>query len=224
MWKRFVDDTFVIIKAAHKQEFLEHINSIDHHIQFTSEDSKPDGSLPFLDMIITPKGDGRLSTTVHRKPTHTDLYLQWDNHHSISSKDSVVGTLHHRAKTICSSPQLLQQEEDHLSRVLTRCKYLMWAINRAKINMRTPAQNKSTKNIANNQQNCQRPYIVMPYYQGLSESLKRTCNKYGVQVHFKEGVTIKNLLVAPKDQDPMLKKVGSSTDINVAGWTVMKNI
>ena len=36
IWRRFVDDTFVVIKAAHKQEFLEHINSIDHHIQFTS--------------------------------------------------------------------------------------------------------------------------------------------------------------------------------------------
>ena len=123
-----MDDTFVVIKAAHKQEFPEYINSIDHHIQFTSEDSKPDGSTPFLDMMITPKEDGRLSTTVYRKPTHTDLHLQWDSHHSISSKYSVVGTLHHRAKTICSSPQLLQQEEDHLSRVLTRCKYPAWAI------------------------------------------------------------------------------------------------
>ena len=100
MWKRFVDDTFVVIKAAHKQEFLEHINSIDHHIQFTSEDSKPDGSMLFLDMMITPKEDGRLSTTVYRKPTHTDLYLQWDNHHPISSNYSVAGTLHHRAKSI----------------------------------------------------------------------------------------------------------------------------
>ena len=126
MWKRFVDDTFVIINAAHKQEFLEHINSLDNHIQFISEDSKPDGSMPFLDMMITPKEDGRLSTTVYRKPTHTDLYLQWDSHHPISSKYSVVGTLHHRAKTICSSPQMLQQEEDHLSRVLTRCKYPTW--------------------------------------------------------------------------------------------------
>ena len=206
MWKRFVDDTFVVIKAAHKQEFLDHINSIDHHIQFTSEDSKPDGSMPFLDMMITPKEDGRLSTTVYRKPTHTDLYLQWDSHHSISSKYSMVGTLHHRAKTICSSPQMLQQEEDHLSRVLTRCKYPAWAINRVKIKMRTPAQKKSTKNNANNQKNSQRPYIVVQYYQGLSESIKRTCNKYGVQVHLKGGVTIKNLLVAPKDQDPMLKK------------------
>ena len=48
MWKRFVDDTCVIIKEAHKQEFLEHINSIDPHIQFTSEDSKDDGSMPFF--------------------------------------------------------------------------------------------------------------------------------------------------------------------------------
>ena len=75
MWKRFVDDTFVDIKAAHKQEFLEHINSIGNHIQSTSEDSKPDGSMPFLDMMITPKEDDRLGTSVYRKPTHTDLYL-----------------------------------------------------------------------------------------------------------------------------------------------------
>ena len=139
MWKRFVDDTFVVIKAAHKHEFLEHINSIDHHIQFTSEDSRPDGSMPFMDMMITPKEDGRLSTTVYRKPTHTDLYLQWDSHHTISSKYSVVGTLHHRARTVCSNPQLLQQEEDHLSRVLIRWKYPVWAINRVEIRMKTPA-------------------------------------------------------------------------------------
>ena len=157
-----MDDTFVVIKATHKQEFLEHIDSIDHHIQFISEESKPDGSIPFLGMMITSKIDGRLSTTVYRKPTHTHLYLQWDSHHTISSKYSVVGTLHHRAKTICSSPQLLWQEGDHLSRVLKRCKYPAWAINRVKIKMRTPAQMKSTKNNANNQKNYQRPYIVVP--------------------------------------------------------------
>ena len=29
LWKRFVDDTFVIMKKAHKEEFLTHINSVD---------------------------------------------------------------------------------------------------------------------------------------------------------------------------------------------------
>ena len=48
--------------------------------------------------------------------------------------------------------------------------------------------------------------MVVPYYQWLSESIKKTCKKFGVQVHFKGGQTIKNLLMAPKDKDPILKK------------------
>ena len=208
MWKRFVDNTCVIIKEAHKQEFLEHINSIDPHIQFTSEDSRDDGSMPFLDMLITPTEDGRLYTTVYRKPTHTDMCLKWDSHHPISSKYSVVGTLHHRAKTVCSTPDKLKREEEHLSRVLTKCIYPTWAINRVKMKMKKPAQKKKNTVNNNNQTSYQKPYMVVPYYKGLSESVKRTCNKHGVQVYFRGGVTIKNLLMAPKDQDPMLKKSG----------------
>ena len=50
--------------------------------------------------------------------------------------------------------------------------------------------------------------MVVPYYQGLSESTKRSCKKYGVQVHFKGGLIIKNLLMAPKDEDHIMKKSG----------------
>ena len=84
MWKRFVDDTFVIMKKAHKEECLTHLNSVDSNIQFTTEEPRPDGSLPFLDILITPDKDGRLDTTVYRKPTHTNQYLHWDSHHTIS--------------------------------------------------------------------------------------------------------------------------------------------
>ena len=52
------------------------------------------------------------------------------------------------------------------------------------------------------------PYMVVPYYKDVSESLKKICGKHGVQVYFKGGNTIKSLLVAPKDQDPILKKSG----------------
>ena len=45
--------------------------------------------------------------------------------------------------------------------------------------------------------------MVVPYYKGLRESLKR-----GVQVYFKGSINIKKLLVAPKDKDPILKKSG----------------
>ena len=39
MWKRFVDDTFVVIESSRKEEFLDHINNMDPHIQFTTEDA-----------------------------------------------------------------------------------------------------------------------------------------------------------------------------------------
>ena len=114
LWKRFVDDTFTIIKKDNRNSFLEDLNSIHPNIKFTCEETRRDGSMPFLDILITPEEDDSLKTTVYRKPTHTDLYLQWDSHHSIPSKYSVVGTLYHRAKPICSNSQLLQEEEQHL--------------------------------------------------------------------------------------------------------------
>ena len=77
LWKRFVDDTFTIIQITQKDAFLEYINSIDDNLYFTCEDPGEDGSIPFLDMLITSDEDGRLNTTVYRKPTHTDQYLHW---------------------------------------------------------------------------------------------------------------------------------------------------
>ena len=102
-WKRFVDDTFVILDTTHKEEFFQHINAIEEKIQFTAENTRADGSLPFLDTLVTSKGDGSLSTSIYRNPTHTNQYLQWDSHHAIANKYSVINSLLHRAKYICSN-------------------------------------------------------------------------------------------------------------------------
>ena len=72
----------------------------------------------FLDTLVTPQLDGSFCNTVYRKPTHTDLYLQWDNHHTIAAKYNVVNTLHHRARAVCSNPQLQKKKIDHLQKVL----------------------------------------------------------------------------------------------------------
>ena len=99
LWKRFGDGTFAMLQSSQKNGFLEHFNSIDQHIQFTAEDQRSDGAMPFLDILITLGKDGSLSTSVFRKPTHKDLYLQWDSHHTLTSKYGVIGTLQHRAQT-----------------------------------------------------------------------------------------------------------------------------
>ena len=141
-WGGYVDDTFVIHKEANKQSFLQHINSVDPAIRFTVENNKEDGSIPFLDTIVKPEADGSLSITVYRKPTHTDQYLQWDSHHHLSAKFSVIQTLSHRASTMCSNPELLQKEKDHLRKALTKCNYPKWALDKVE-----KRRNKSSRQV-----------------------------------------------------------------------------
>ena len=130
IWKKYVDDTFVIQQQSNREEFLQHINSVDPSIIFTAEENRPDGSMPFLDTLITPQIDGTLTTSVYRKPTITDLYLQWDSHHNLAFKCSVINTLTHRARALFSNPQLLKEEPQHLEEVLMKCKCPKWAIDK----------------------------------------------------------------------------------------------
>ena len=69
-------------------------------------------------------------------------------------------------------------------------------------------QNKRDNTNAYNTSGNKKPYIVLPYVKGLSESMKNVCNKHGIQVHYKGGNTIKSLLMAPKDKDHITKKSG----------------
>ena len=205
-WHRYVDDTFVIHKRANKQGFLQHINSVDPAIRFTVEDNKED-------TIVKPEVDGSLSISVYRKPTHTDQYLQWDSHHHLSAKFSVIQTLSHRASTVCSNPELLQKEKDHLRKALTKCRYPKWALDKVekRLNRSSWQVNDGDTNNAQsaNHEVQNKGHIVIPYTQGLCESIKKICGRYGIQTHFKGGRTIKNLLVSHKNKDSMVNQSGA---------------
>ena len=147
------------------------------------------------------------------KPTHTDQYLQWDSHHHLSTKFSVIQTLSHRASTVCSNPELLQKEKDHLRKALTKCKYPKWALDKVekRVNRSSRQVNDRGTNNAQsvNHEVQNKGHIVIPYTQGLCESIKKISGRYGIQTYFKGGRTIKNLLVSPKDKDPMVNQSGA---------------
>ena len=117
-WFMFVDDTFIIQQQAHKQLFLDHIHSIDPAIKFIVESNQENGAIPIPDTLDKPKADNSLSISVYQKPTHTDKFLQWDSHHNLSAKYSDTGTPTHRAKTVCTTTQLLNEELQHLREAL----------------------------------------------------------------------------------------------------------
>ena len=194
--------------------FLEHINSVELAIRFTVEDNQADGAISFLDTIVKPETDGRLSITVYRHPTHTDQYLPWDSHYHLSAKYSVINTLTHRAKTVCNKPELLQKEMECLRKALTSCKYLRWVLDRVDRRLTMPTSEVS--NVANNQSTTgtqpstnevkTKGHAVISYTQGLCKSIKKICGRYSIQTHFKGNSTIKNLLVSPMEKNPMENK------------------
>ena len=114
---------------------------------------------------------------------------------------------------MCSNPELLQQEKDHLRNVLTKCKYPKWALDkvegRLNRSFRQVVDGGTNNAQAANQEVRNKGHIVIPYTQGLCESIKKICGRYAIQTHFKDGRTIKNLLVSPKDKDPMVNQSGA---------------
>ena len=104
LWRRYVDDTFVIIASERIDEFHNHLNSINNNIQFTIE-KENDNSIAFLDVKITKTENGDIFTNVYRKPTHTDQYLNFKSYQPIQHKAAVVRTLSHRARVIPTKPE-----------------------------------------------------------------------------------------------------------------------
>ena len=165
---------------------------MDPSIKFTDEGN---GAIPLLDTLVKPEADNSLSIRVYHKPTHTDQYLQWDSHYNLSAKYSVIGTLTHRAKSVCTTPGLLDEELQHLKEALVRCKYLRWVINKVQnIEINGNWEESGNTHVSNTTQDSIGPsdnsqttatpggrpsigHIVIPYVQGLGESIKCTCWK-----------------------------------------------
>ena len=89
IWKRYVDDTFTVLDRDHVDGFLQYLNSQQPTIRFTMEIEK-DNAIPSLDTTVTRDSDGLLTTTVYRKPTHTDQCQAYDSYHPQSVKRGIV--------------------------------------------------------------------------------------------------------------------------------------
>ena len=86
-----------------------------------------------------------------------------------------------------------------------RSEGISWAIKKI-LHKQQHQQGRINKKGHNESTTKKRCHIVVPYTQGISESFKNICQRYGIQVHFKGGATLKNLLVTPKDKDSIKKK------------------
>ena len=166
------------------------INSIDLCIQFTVEETRPDGSMPFLDTLVMPQPDGTLATTVCKKSIQTHQYLLWDSHHTISAKYNVVSQYTYSQGQGCVfQPTAIAAGKNHLQELLTTCKYPLWALHRMIIMniLQSPPDNNSGNQQWNTSTSSikKKIHITVLCTKGLSGSFKKACCKHEIQVYFK---------------------------------------
>ena len=89
-------------------------------------------------------------------------------------------------------------------------------LTRASIKQKRKANtNQGTINTTNKRGSNNKPYIVVPYVQGMGESCKKICRKHWVEMFFKGSNTIKDLLVHPQDRYNPAKEW---SDLKVQVW------
>ena len=99
LWKRYVDDTFCILRKGSTEELLRHLNRVRPTIKFTVEQEE-DRALPFLDTLLRRRENGSLDVSIYRKPMHTD---HLESHYLTDVKRGVVRCLHERTRGIIST-------------------------------------------------------------------------------------------------------------------------
>ena len=195
IWKRYVDDTFTVLVDG----FLQHLNSQQPTIRFTMKIEK-DNTIRFLDTSVSRDSNGLLTTTVYRKPTHTDQYLAYDSHHPQSVKRGIVKCLFDRAKHLTSKPSAISEEKKHLSSVLVSNGYPSSFVRKL---------TKTTKPIANKEPTQKfKSTLVLPYIKGVSEVLRRCLQQQGIRTVLKSDTTLRSHLVRPKDALEPTKRDG----------------
>ena len=210
-WFRYVDDTFVIWSHGRETlpQFLAFLNSQRLNIQFTME-VEQNNQIPFLDVLVKRNEDGTLGHQVYRKPTHTDRYLHATSHHHPSQKNSVISSLIYRALTI-SEPSSLNEELEHLNRVLTENGYNSKDINQTTLRLKNKISSLTNIEMPNEEEKEEeegKKWTILPYVQGTTEHISRILSKHNIKVIAKPQRKIAQLLPNPKDRRPRLETSG----------------
>ncbi len=103
LWYRYVDDVFALWPHTqqHLLHFKSHLNKQNMSIQFTTEEEN-NNKLSFLDVEIE-RENGHFITSIYRKKTHTDRYLNYKSNHYPRILSGIVKCLSSRATSICNS-------------------------------------------------------------------------------------------------------------------------
>ena len=175
------------------EPLLRHLNEVRPTIKFTME-LEEDGSLPFLDTSLTRREDGTLNVTVFRKQTHMNRYLHFNSHHPASAKRAAIRSLFDRARNITLRKEDLRKEE-HFTTTFRQNGYPLPFIRVISSSMQKPSAppeeepDEEADNGESQKEEEKQPLAVIPYVSGVSERIRKVCEKYNFKVVFNSPLT-----------------------------------
>ena len=135
-----------------------------------------EGCLPFMDVRVD-RSDQVLTTTVYRKPTHTERYLAFDSHHPLSVKHSVASSLYNRAAVVIKDQTQLSSEIAHIQSVLQLNGY-----------PKRFSQTSNTRKQATSINNVKRKgFVSLPFVDGTTQAIRRILTRLDIRVAVKSG-------------------------------------
>ena len=144
-----------------------------------------------------------VDTSVHRKKTHTDRYLNFKSHHPLAHKRSVVSTLFKRAKELSSDAGCRSKEEAYIGRTLGWNGYPRRFVRRTAMGCHRKKSGEEER-----EEDKPTATATIPYVGGVSEPIKRMLEKVNVRVRLRPCGTLRQFLMKPKDRVPIEERTG----------------
>ena len=159
--------------------------------------------LPFLNVLIECQLDGSVLTSVFRKPTHTDKYLDFQSHHPMAHKISVIRTLYSHAREPSSTMVQRVREEERVLRVLKENGYpgslIQRELLRSVTRLATDPPSSSVEPVAR---------VSLLYVNHISHAIARILRNIDIMVSFHPHHTLHQHLVRVKDIIPVESRNG----------------
>ena len=206
IWKRYVDDSFVVIKKDAVSPFHDTLNACDPKISFTIEHEK-NGQIAFLDTLVTRR-NGVAVIDIIRKPTHTDRYLDFSSHHAKEHKISTASTLLFRASNLPSSLEGKTRETNPVRAALEANGYPSAVISNILNKKPPPSTVPPPEELASmffkwvDPSSTYQGFACLPYISGLTEPLTRLLRKNDIRVVNKPLKTLQQEFPSPKFRQP----------------------
>jgi hypothetical protein len=194
--RKYVDDLILAVQSEEVENVLNIFNEYHHAIQFTIE-REVNGRIPFLDMLLVRKEDGKVETEFYVKPLASGRILNFNSCHPMHLKMNVAENMVRRMFDLTSSDtKPIQRAREFLK----KNGFPLLIINR----LINEYHKKKSPN-AIDQQEC---FKSMRYVEGLSEKIKKIVKNENqkINIAFKARNKIQSFFTNTKDAIEPMKK------------------